>query len=364
MKKITLFIFLLLLLSNFAKATDSLRAYYSTVAKAEWAVCESDVSQAASLYRSAFSYKAKPFYTDLLQALNCELQLEDLDTVTCEHYFKQILLKRGWHAVERKNADNFLNPYKSGRLGDNFEKLINRYFSSDTNVLQHQIMSMFNEDQRVRREAKYLDTCDGNRCDKNIVYTDSINNLKLLKLLQTNPEILNENVVGFFGIFHIRGLLMHHTYTSFDANGYLLQAVKDGIFDARLYASLFDRYYMHVLSANDTTPTGVFSDDYYGTWNLYNFLVPENNKSLSLIFTDERNRVVKNSRRSKIFLEDVLDSSYRKFRLQDKGGRKDTFTLCEEQLNSMLNNFKNQNIQFDYYIPNEKDFDFNFKRTE
>jgi len=358
------FIFVFSILYNFVHATDSLRAYYSMVAKAEWAVCEGNFSQVASLYRIAFLYNANPFYTDILRALNAELELADLDTIIIEQYFRQILLTRGWHAVERTHTDNFLNRFRIGRLGNNIEKLISQYFSADTSDLQLKIMLMHSEDQRVRRESMgFLDTCySGTLYDRRIVYTDSINNLKLLELLRTNPEILDENVVGFSTVQQIETLLMHQTYTSFDAREYLLQAVRDGIFDARTYARLSDRYHLFVSRDNDTL-AGVFSGDYFGTHNLWNFEVP-NEKSLSLIFTDERNRTIKNNRRAEIFLGDILDASFREFCMRNRGGTQRTFLLSMDELNSMLNHFRDINIQFDYYIANEKDFDFNFKRTE
>lgn len=368
MKKITLLLSLFILLSDFVFAQDSLRAYYATVAKAEWAVCENNLSQAASLYKTAFTYKSKPFQVDIRMALDCELQLDVLDTVTCEHYFTQIVLERSWGLIEKEYNDYFINTHKSGRLGSNFEKLIEQYFSMETNALQKQIQQMQEDDQRVRFESQgWLDTCaDGNLCDKKIVCVDSVNNIKLLELLKTNPEILDENVVGMSCISYIGTLLNHQRGHDFLAHPYLLEATKKGIFDARKYAKIFDVFYQFGYENDTAKQEGVFEGDYYGTFNLYNFFDSENNKSMSVIFTDERNRRVKNSHRSEIFLEDILDFSYRTFCRQDlpgfRKGYRERFEIPESALDGLLDFYKRSNIQFDYFIPNEKDFDF--KRAE
>jgi hypothetical protein len=362
--KIALFVFLFSMLSNFTYATDSLRAYYATVAKAEWALCESDFSKAANLYRKAFSYKEKPFGLDLFRALDCELQLNVLDTATCEHYFEQILQKRVWGAFEEKHNDNFINRHKSGRLGESFGKLIDRYFSLDTTALQHQLIWMNNEDQRVRRESPgWPDICDdGNECNKKVMYVDSINRVKLFELVRTNPEILDENVVGSSGISAIELILNHQRTIGFDVdvNAYFLQAVRNGIFDARRYAKIFDIFY--VFGNNDTAIPGVHMSDYYGTWNYYNYV--SENKGLSIILTDERNRAVKNSRRSEIFLEDILDFSYRINCKYKQGIFTETWHVDDSEIDDRLDRFKRFNIEFDYYIPNEKDFDLYKKFAE
>lgn len=364
MNKFLLIILLFLICEVCTSQNDSLRAYYATVALAEKQVCENNFSQAALSYKKAFTYKVSPFYVDVYNALQCEMKNTPIDDSVCIKY-AILLLKKGLY----RDDDTFWwtrflksIPVEKHKI---MEVLL-PFYSLKYNDKNRIIDTMFENDQRIRT----------NGIDKNNISLldsiDNINKIKLLELLK-NIDYLNEDVVGNKYITTNIKVMLIHQYgynknVEFDVNECLLNAVKNGVLDARFYASLYDRWY-------ENNVTFVYEEGYFGTSLLQLFCdsitfghdVCEKYVAY-LNFnrndTADINNIAKiNFHRADIYLGDVINESYRRFDLtmnyvffispMSLSLRADPNNTVTKNISNLLN----KGFDIDYYIQDERDFD-------
>lgn len=376
MKTILLLIFFLYAYNTYA--LDSLSQYYSIIGNAENAICKNDITKATRLYKQAFLYKKNPFFNDLSNALLCEIDVNNSlnDTTTCRNYFKK-LLQQGLWRDSMVNAP-YISELKNSRQWYLFKQILDTLHPLPYCEKSNKLNELLKRDQLVRK------SCQNYRsdCIDEIKRIDSLNNLEF-KILFQNSEYLDENVIGnYFIRIHLRTLLTHQiSWSLFDVNDLLLNAVKEGILDARIYAAMADRFYIQQNIEKPTSediPIFMYGGE-YGTelLRLYcdDAFVDEKtgkfncNKIIAYIMVNYNDSSMLNElefvnkNRSKIYLDNIIDESLRRIYLTQMKSYKSAIPILMNYdsgigREKILNLRKEHNWKIYSYIQNEYDIDF------
>jgi hypothetical protein len=381
MKKCYLAILLMLPLFGIY-ANDSIRQYYSLVSLAEEQICEGNTSQAALLYRQAFSYKTYPFFPDLYNALVCELKGDVMNDSLCLEYF-EMLLKKGFmkskdtsFAYNNKGLSRELIIHPKWTMFR--EKLFVHNF--EYNELNKMIDFMFERDQAVRKlnTKDYGDLYDIRGMGR-VDSVDRINNLQLLELLKNDLQCLDENVVGSLNVWDIMIMVLHQNSNynddrrviNFDTKDYLYKAVKDGVLDARKYADIYDRYCQSAKIRDEycygTELLTVFCEKYEIDTTAASFDCEEYMAIIGVNRNDSlRLKEVEtiNSHRYDIYLGDVMKESIRRFCFQQQHLFNNSMNIWiipgipGVDIKQYIRDMAKQGDYW-YYLENENDTDFN-----
>ena len=349
-------------INTWGQFPEDLLIYYKQVAIAENHIISQQYDSAAFYYRTAFANKQYPFYMDLNNALLCEVKSSVQDIPICQSYFHKLV--------------------RLGLTSDRFSLLIG---NSDWNIFKGIVdttivvrskdwKEMLNDDQSVREYCRKLNKGNiySGTCLDSIRFIDTVNVHRIRNTYKT-ANLFEANLIGNQGEGAMLTIFMH---VFKDNRAFfmpiLLEAVHQGVFDARVYAFFVDREY------DDGTKLS-FVGGPYGTHSLMVFCEEaddifcfECKKHIAIFHFDKSDldniRLLQeiNSRRKQIYLGDVIQDRYRTFKL--KMCRKEGFltsnlpVICgdspEFNGRKYIQWWKDNNMEITYFIQGEHDFNF------
>lgn len=284
-KIIGLFITLFSILIN-GSSQNNIQLYYENVNKAELAICDSNFNEAAHFYANAFSYES-PFNKDLIIANNISLIICNYEKIL---NYAILLKQRGYNISIYPDSIDQSYYSKLKVIFDTTKDISNHILQCEIDSLQH-------EDQRIRKDGNYRKNLIENR------RIDSINYSNLIILLNTvfskNEKIVDQNVYNTIHLIFIHNLNEYKDSLVYDVNpqNILMNAVINGLFDAREYAQIYDYYQARIDARNSNTTTM-----FYGMCSLANHII---NNTLFIYYPSNIEELNKN--RKAIYLESYND---------------------------------------------------------
>jgi len=343
--------------------TQNLQVYYKKVRLAEDFILKQDFDKAAKYYRKAFENKHQPFHRDLVNAAYAEAKSSNPCKKTTQGISREIA---SFH-----NMNLYRGFQHFDDVDENLFKLTDTIYPSAVNQEAVRIIrELMKKDQEIRRVEGVTIA--------EMREVDSLNIIQFKELMQT-ANILNERTIFPENLM----TLFTHWLRYDNALAYfepvLLQAVRDGVFDARLFAKLIDnrsydigiiprmssfstygsQFFFFYRYRGDCKKHGVFGCKFYA-FSTYDKHNPEHVRKLKQM--DEN--------RAEIYLGKTIEDNIRDFKLHKLKWSEDfdSFSFLVQSfglslignrghfMESMTEN--RDTIQdFIFYITGEHDFD-------
>lgn len=255
--------------------------YYNHVNKAELAICSKNYELAAKHYHKAFETEIM-FSRDLNNSFIVNYKYTDNENRAIQDAW--ILAQRG--LKYQSLIDDTI------KYADLYAQLKVIFDTTTTTIIPELakiLDSLKKEDQAIRKYCvAYNDTC----VDQ-VKRIDSLNLLTIKRLYEKYGSI-NEINSGPKGMFNLFLILLHNTQWKQHPKDVAYQNMLSGLFDARKYAELEDRYTTSIMKQKSRFRFGDASNSYII------------HKTLFLVVPKDVKQVNKN--RKQIFLEQFSDT--------------------------------------------------------
>jgi hypothetical protein len=282
------FTFLFVFIITTGNSQKNIQLYYENVNKAELAICDSNFKEAAHYYASAFSYES-PFNKDLIMAKYISFLICDFEKA---FNYSVLLKKRGCNITYQIDSLNQL-------YYNNLKVIIDTTVDISNHLLQLQIDSLKNEDQRIRKQENLQNRLVEIRIIDSTIFSNLI--IILNQTFSRNEKIVDQNIYSAIHLIFIHNLKALENFDSlaYDVNpkNILMNAVINGLFDAREYAQIYD-FYQARIDARDSTTSTMF----YGMCSLANHII---NNTLFIYYPPYIEEL--NQNRKVIYLEEYND---------------------------------------------------------
>ena len=284
--------FILVFLSFFSGGVlgqNLVEKYYANINKAELAICNHQYQAAAKYYKKAFKTDIS-FGIDIVHAFQVSYRFNDKKNDIL-HYAHR-LAQRNYNPYTIFSSDSMVNEKLSLQL----KRIQDTTKRSVIDMLADTLDCIQQADQADRKSGcAYQDTCK-----PKVNIRDSLRWESIEKLYQQYGN-LNESIAGKLFHSHLHLILLHNTEWLRFPSEFLLEQVKLGNFDARIYAFLYDIYFANI--SRETQNKEI--SKYYTDFNSHECI----DNTLFIHVPIDKTNIDKN--RKEIFLE-TMDEYLRK----------------------------------------------------